>query len=150
MTSRHWTRLGLQERQPGSAPVLRTPRFEPPRFDPAPRQAPPPAPTPADRRECLEDLPSYHWVLQGDLRPLLLETWVQSQEDRETTSLVIDSSGVSPHGSSQGSRTSIRDSSGAPPHCSSLDTSSAKRQQWSPISLHRLGHGLLFVIDHKR
>ena len=46
LTSRHWTRLGLQERQPGSAPVLRTPRFEPPRFDPAPRQAPPPAPTP--------------------------------------------------------------------------------------------------------
>ena len=38
-------RLGLQERQPGSAPVLQTPRFEPPRFDLSTTWAPPPAPS---------------------------------------------------------------------------------------------------------
>ena len=46
LTARHWTRLGLQERQPGSAPVLRPPRFEPPPFNPAHSPVQPPAYTP--------------------------------------------------------------------------------------------------------
>ena len=35
LTARHWTRLRLQDRQPGSPPVLRTSRFDPPPFNPA-------------------------------------------------------------------------------------------------------------------
>ena len=35
LTACHWTRLGLQDRQPGSPPVLRTARFDPPPFSPA-------------------------------------------------------------------------------------------------------------------
>ena len=45
LTARHWTRLGLQERQPGSAPLLRPALFEPPPFNPAHSPVPPPAPT---------------------------------------------------------------------------------------------------------
>ena len=34
LTARHWTRLGLQARQPGSPSGLRTPRFDPSAFNP--------------------------------------------------------------------------------------------------------------------
>ena len=34
LTARHWTRLGLQARQPGSPSGLRTPRFDPVTFNP--------------------------------------------------------------------------------------------------------------------
>ena len=34
LTARHWTRLGLQARQPGSPSGLRTPRFDPVSFNP--------------------------------------------------------------------------------------------------------------------
>ena len=46
LTARHWTWLGLQDRQPGSAPVLRPARFDPPPFNPAHSPVQPAAYTP--------------------------------------------------------------------------------------------------------